>query len=216
MCQRLEIHYHSNVLVDIQDSLHLKHTLSQFTIPDTHILTSFDITNMYPSIPRIPAIAALRCLLERDHTLKQHTSMSIDDIITLQEAVLRPAHFQWLGVYYAQTDGCAMGDSTSSPVSNAYMTEFEKDILTSYHLIHDPHHIPPAPPPVSVILFWFRQADNTMMAIHRDHVATFHAFLNSVHENIKWTFESEVDGRINMLDLTTLRQSDGSLEFDVF
>jgi hypothetical protein len=30
----------------VQDSLHLKHTLSQFTIPDTHILTSFDITNM--------------------------------------------------------------------------------------------------------------------------------------------------------------------------
>jgi hypothetical protein len=67
----------------VQDSLHLKHTLSQFTIPDTHILTSFDITNMYPSIPRIPAIAAFRRLLEQDHTLKQRTSMTIDDIISL-------------------------------------------------------------------------------------------------------------------------------------
>jgi hypothetical protein len=46
-----------------------------------------------------------------------------------------------------------------------------------------PHMIP-----VSIILFWFRQADDTMMAIHRDHVTHFHAFLNSVHENIKWTF----------------------------
>jgi hypothetical protein len=52
---------------------------------------------------------------------------------------------------------------------------------------------------VSVILFWFRQADNTMTAIHGDHVARFHAFLNSVHENIKWTFESKVDGCIDML-----------------
>jgi hypothetical protein len=137
---------------------------------------------MYPSIPRIPAIAALRRLFERDHTLKQRTSMSIDDIITLQEAVLRLAHFQWLGVYYAQTDGYAMGDPTSTPVSNAYMTEFEKDILTRYRLIHNPLHIPPAPPPVSVILFWFCQADDTMTAIYRDHVAPF---LNSVHENIK-------------------------------
>jgi hypothetical protein len=109
-----------------------------------------------------------------------------------------------------------MGDPTSTLVSNAYMTEFEKDVLTRYRLIHDPLHIPPAPPPVSVILFWFRQADDTMTAIHRDHIAPFLAFLNSVHENIKWTFESEVDGRINMLDLTILRQSDGSLEFDVF
>jgi hypothetical protein len=122
----------------VQDSLHLKHTLSQFTIFDTYILTAFDITNMYPSFPRIPAIALLRRLLEQDHTLKQRTSMTIDNIISLQEAVLRPAHFQWLGVYYAQTDGCAMGDSTSTPVSNAYMTEFEKDVLTRYRHIHDP------------------------------------------------------------------------------
>jgi hypothetical protein len=80
--------------------------------------------------------------------------MSIDDIITLQEAVLHLANFQWLGVYYAQTDGCAVGDSTSTLVFNAYMTEFEKDVFTRYRHIHDPPpHIPPAPPPVSVILF---------------------------------------------------------------
>jgi hypothetical protein len=58
-----------------------------------------------------------------------------------------------------------------------------------------------------------------MTAIHRDHVTSFLsflAFLNSVNENIKWTFESEVGSRIDMLDLTILRQPDGSLEFDVF
>jgi hypothetical protein len=99
----------------VQDSLHLKEKLSHFTITDTHILTSFDITNMYPSIPRIPAITALRRLLQQDHTLKHRTTMTVDDIISLQEAVLRLAYFQWLGVYYAQTEGCAMGDSTTPP-----------------------------------------------------------------------------------------------------
>jgi hypothetical protein len=88
--------------------------------------------------------------------------------------------------------------------------------LTQYRNLHDPPHIPPAPPLPSVILFWFRQADNTMTAIHRDHVAPFHTFLNSIHDNIKWTFKDEVDGQINMLDLTILRQPDRSLEFDVY
>jgi hypothetical protein len=55
-----------------------------------------------------------------------------------------------------------------------------------------------------------------MTAIYRDHVASFHTFLNSVHDNIKWTFKGEVDGRINMLDLTIIRQPDGTLEFDVY
>jgi hypothetical protein len=127
----------------VQDSLHLKDKLLQFIIPDTYILTSFDITNMYPSIP---AIAALRRLQEQDHTFKQRTSMTIDDIISLQESVLRLVHFQWLGVYFAQTDSCAMGDSTSTPISNAYMSDFEKDILTKYRHLHDPPHIPPPPP----------------------------------------------------------------------
>jgi hypothetical protein len=132
----------------VQDSLHLKHSISQYNIPDTHILVSFYITNMYPSIPRIPALSALRRLLEQDPTLKQRTSMTINHIITLQEAVLRLAHFQWLGVFYAQTDGYAMGDPTSTPVSNTFMTEFETDVLARYCLIHDPPPTPHQPRPL--------------------------------------------------------------------
>jgi hypothetical protein len=69
--------------------------------------------------------------------------MTVDQIITLQEEVLRLTHFKWQGVFYAQTDGCAMGCPTSTPVSNAFMTEFETDVLARYRLIHDPPHAPP-------------------------------------------------------------------------
>jgi hypothetical protein len=213
----------------VQDSLHLKDQLTNFTISDTHVLVSFDISNMYPSIPHAPAIAAIRRLLQQDPTLKSRTTMSIDHIISLLEAILQLAHYQWLGVYYAQTECCAIGDSTSTPLSNTYMTEFKTDVLATYHSRHDPPTNPPtamAPtgtPPAdqptnlpSVILFWFRQADDTMTAIHRDHVASFLEFLNSMHPNIKWTFEREEDGRINMLDLTILRQPDGTMQFDVY
>jgi hypothetical protein len=71
-------------------------------------------------------------------------------------------------------------------------------------------------PPISIILFWFRQADDTMTAIQHDHVTSFLAFFNAIHEKIKWTYETEVNGRINILDLTILRQQDGTLEFDVY
>jgi hypothetical protein len=122
----------------VQDFLHLKDKLSQFTIHDTHVLVSFDISNLYPSIPPAPAIAATRCLLQQDPTLKSRTTMSINHIISLLEAILHLAYFQWLGVYYAQTEGCAMGNSTSTPLSNAYMTEYETDVLTIYCSRHDP------------------------------------------------------------------------------
>ena len=54
-------------------------------IPDTHILVSFDVTSMYPSIPRIPALAALKHLLEQDTTLPQRTNLSVNMIITFME-----------------------------------------------------------------------------------------------------------------------------------
>jgi hypothetical protein len=198
----------------VQDSLHLTQKLSKFTIPDSHVLVSFNISNMYPSIPRTPAIASIKRLLQQDPTLSSRTKLSVDQIVTLLEAVLHLAHFQWLGVYYAQTEGCAMGDSTSSPLSNAFMTDYEHDALSTYRSLHDLPANPPAvvsptgtPPsaqpatPPSVILFWFRQADDTMTAIHRDHVAPFFDYLNSIHPKIQWTFEQEKDGRIDMLEL---------------
>jgi hypothetical protein len=109
-----------------------------------------------------------------------------------------------------------MGCPTISPISNAFMTEFEKGALSTYRQLHDPPHTLPAPPPTSIILFWFRQADDTMTAIHRHHVTSFLDFLNSIHEKIKWTHETEVNRRIDMLDLTILRQQDGTLHFDVY
>jgi hypothetical protein len=65
-------------------------------------------------------------------------------------------------------------------------------------------------------MFRYRQADDTLCAIHRDHIEPIHTFLNSLHPNIKWTKELEVNRRITMLDVTIIRQSDGNLQSDVY
>jgi hypothetical protein len=99
----------------VRDSIHLKNELLNHTIPDTHILTSFDITNLYPSIPQATAIAAVRRLLEQNPTLQKLTPLSVDQIITLLEAFLCLTHFQWLGEFYALIDGCAIGTAPAAP-----------------------------------------------------------------------------------------------------
>jgi hypothetical protein len=76
--------------------------------------------------------------------------MSIKHIISLLEAILPLAYFQWLGVYYAQTEGCTMGDSTSTPLSNTFMTAYETDVLTTYRSCHDPPaNLPAAAAPMA-------------------------------------------------------------------
>ena len=70
--------------------------------------------------------------------------------------------------------------------------------------------------PTDVILFWLRKADDTLTAIHKDHITPFFTFINSIHPDIKWTKEEEKDGNIAMLDVSIHRNTDGSLTFDVY
>lgn len=120
------------------------------------------------------------------------------------------AYFQYKGEFYTQFQGLGMGSSTSSPLSDIFMEDFEEAALANYPTGDE--NLSPS----EVILFWFRKADDTIIAIRNDHVDTFHNYLNSIHPDIQWTKEVEQDGRINMLDVTIIHKDDGSLDFDVY
>ena len=66
------------------------------------------------------------------------------------------------------------------------------------------------------VLFWLRKADDTLVAIHNDHAEALFTHINSIHQDIKWTKEDEVNNCIHMLDVNIQRQTDGSLSFDVY
>ena len=120
------------------------------------------------------------------------------------------AYFQWKGEFYAQPKGLGMGKSTSSPLSDLFMEQFEQEALANYDTGND------ATAPSDVILFWLRKADDTITAIHKDHITPFFTFINSIHPDIKWTKEEEKDNTIAMLDVSITRDNNGALSFDVY
>ena len=61
-----------------------------------------------------------------------------------------------------------------------------------------------------------RKADDTLVAVHNDHIQRLHNYLNLIHPDIKWTKEIEKDGRIAMLNVTVIHNSNGTLDFDVY
>ena len=103
-----------------------------------------------------------------------------------------------------------MGKSTSSPLADIFMEDFETAALANYPT--GDNNISPS----EIILFWLRKADDTLVAIHNDHIQPLHDYLNSIHPDIKWTKEVEADGKIAMLDVTIIHNQDGSLDFDVY
>ena len=60
--------------------------------------------------------------------------------------------------------GFGMGKSTSSLLSDIFMEDFEAAALTNY--LTGDSNISPS----EVILFWYRKADDTIVAIHKDHI----------------------------------------------
>ena len=165
---------------------------------------------MYTNIPQAPTMERLEECLKNDADLNKRTPMKIKDILALVKLDLDLAYFRWNNAYYKQLKGFGMGKSTSSPLSDIYMEAFEQAALANYPT--GDSNITPS----DVILFWFRKADDTIIAIHNNHIQPLHDYLNSIHPDIQWTKETEVNGRIAMLDVTIIRNADGTLDFDVY
>ena len=88
------------------------------------------------------------------------------------------AYFQWRGSFYQQLKGFGMGKSTSSPLSDIFMEDFKKAALANYPTGDNPIH------PSEPILFWLKKADDTLTAIHNNHIQPLHDYLNSIHPDI--------------------------------
>ena len=94
-----------------------------------------------------------------------------------------------------------MGSPISVVLADITMQGFEETALSK----------PPYQP-----LFWKRYVDDIITAIPVNCVGAFLNYLNSVNENIQFTYEMEKDLSIPYLDLVIRRQTSGHLQFSVF
>lgn len=96
-----------------------------------------------------------------------------------------------------------MGSPLSPVAANLYMEHFEKMALDTAEL----------KPTV-----WLRYVDD-VWAVWPHGAETLGVFLqhlNSIHENIRFTMEMEVDGSLPFLDVMTTRKPDGTLGHAVY
>ena len=65
-------------------------------------------------------------------------------------------------------------------------------------------------------LFWFRYVDDIIACVSKDSVDDILMTINSINASIQFTKETEVNSTINYLDMSIIRQQNGTLEFKVF
>jgi hypothetical protein len=185
----------------LKNSQDLVNKLRGVTLSNNQSLISYDVTSLFTNVPVDESVSIIRNKLSEDATLKDRTSLSADQIADLLSLCLKTTYFVYQGQFFKQVEGAAMGSPVSPIVADLFMEHFEETALSRFHT-------PPA--------FWGRYVDDTIVILNSDHITEFTNHLNSIHNAIKFTYESENNASLPMLDTLVIRKEDGTLKFKVY
>ena len=187
---------------------HIKNTgdfiqqIKQVKLQADEIITSYDVSALFTSVPIEAATKIIKRKLEQDQQLHLRTTMKVEHITSLLEFCLKTTYFQFQGSFYEQINGAAMGSPISPIVANLFMEEFEvRAIQTAKN-----------PPKM-----WKRFVDDTCVILSSANKEEFFHHINSIDPRIQFTSEeSKPDESIPFLDCLVTPQADGSIMTAVY
>ena len=108
-------------------------------------------------------------------------------------------HFLFNGCFYDQIDGMAMGSPLAPVLANFFMGHYERLWLEKYT--------------GTQVLYYRRYVDDIICCFQNSHDAEmFFQYLNKCHPNIKFTMETETDGKLPFLDVLLSKQRSSNNE----
>ena len=168
----------------IQNSTSLIVRLESLQIPESAILVTVDVENLYPSIPQTECLDIVyNQMIEKRHLLIANPNL----IIRLLHICVNYNYFEFAGLVFQQTHGTAMGAAFSPTIANIFLSVVLKKFLDSY--VHQPlllvRYID------DIFIIW--PNENTLNQFIQD--------LNFYHQNLKFTHTCS-NSSVNFLDLT--------------
>ena len=133
-------------------------------------MVSYDIKALYPSIPQDEAISTFHEKMVNDPHLDQKTTMSALQVTSLFKTIDTKTYFQFNKKLYIQSNGLAIGASTSGFAADLYMEKIERIALDTF--AHPPE-------------IWLRYVDDTFSINNKTHIDSFLTHLNQQHPRIQ-------------------------------
>ena len=175
--------------------------LADLKMDEDCVFVSYDVENLFGSVPAAEAAEMAWRRLESDPSLSSRTGFSVASLKELLLFCVNSNFFVCKGVFY-RTTTCPMGSPLSPILASIFMEVFEERMLSM----------------VSVeVRLWRRYVDDTLVIVKRGDEEKLLCFLNNVHPAIRFTCEREVEGSIPFLDVRISRMGNGDLvRTDVF
>lgn len=172
--------------------------------PNSHLLTSFDIKNLYTNIPVEETLTILEKNLKKTNHLDND---KITEIINLTKMTLSQNYFEYNGDFYTQERGLAMGSPLSSIMADIFLNHIENNYILNNQ----------KNPLVKNIVYYHRYVDDILCLFNGNtrQIDILTKFFNNIHPNIQFTAEIEQSNQINFLDLSIIK-IDNKHQFKIF
>ena len=174
----------------------------------TETQVSYDVVNLYPSVPLKEATSVLLDLLKNDQELKKRTKLTIPEIKKMLELCLSKCYFLWNDEIHLLKDSGPIGLSVMVAMAEAFLQVLEAKAING--ALQEQ-------PPVSPLSFC-RFVDDSHSRFEKEEQAyDFLKILNSQHPKIQYTIEKEsTEKKLQFLDLTVINDGTGKYNFSIF
>jgi len=172
---------------DVQNSFEVMTRLNQCKLEVGHVMVSFDVKSMFPNIP---LTATYKILREHWEEIEPHTFIKDKNMFIEGLKICNKQYFLFNDNIYRQLDGISMGGSLSVNLSGIFMNNLIDKAMSQSQV-----------KPVLLMKY----VDDILCIMKEDEVERFLLTLNSIHPNIKFTVEMEVNQNISFLDLSICR-----------
>ena len=197
-----------------KNEIRLKNTISfvnkakTWNVSPEEVQVSFDVVNLYPSVPINRAISVMIDMLNSDVSLRDRTKLTIKEIKTLVELCLSRSYFLWNGKIYELENSGPIGLSLMVVLSEAFLQYLEKNAVTESLQCN---------PPIDLKSFYRYVDDSHARFPDFDQAGIFLTILNSQDENIQYTMEREDERKtLNFLSAKVINNLRGNYEFDIY
>jgi hypothetical protein len=155
-------------------------------------LVSYDVESLFTNIPIKETIEIiLNALFPTSNTY--YAGLNRLQFKTLLELAVCDSHFLFNNSLYKQTEGMAMGSPLGPTFANIFMNNLESDFLDNCSTEFKP-------------ILYNRYVDDTITAFqNQSHAIKFLDYINKAHPNIKFTMDTEINNKINFLDIQISR-----------
>ena len=181
----------------IKDTGDFVDKLKDITLNDDEKLISFDIADMYPSLPKEEVIREVERRINQ-HTFK--TKLNKEALVRLARISIQFMSFRMGNKYYDQADGLFIGSPASPAYAELFIQRIEEHHV--YQMIHAPR-------------IWLRKVDDTF-TISQHAINDTLTELNTINKAVNFTAEEEINREIPFLDCVVERTADNKLKTKVF